>query len=339
MKSYGHSLTCLIFLVTGLFASLVLAIGFGSTDISAGVVLDAMIQGIRGTIDQASVDASVIWHLRLPRTVMAALAGAGLATVGSALQSANRNPLADPYLFGIASGASLGAVVVLTQTGLFLGDITLPLGAFIGALGSVGLVLTMAGSLQQTSVERMILSGVAVSFVLMALTNLMLFLAETRAVASAMFWMMGGLDRALWNQLLFPAIALVGGVMFLFSKADALNAMMCGDESALTLGVDVPRLRYQIFGIAALITATIVAIAGAIGFVGLMVPHAVRLLSGADNRLVLPFSALSGAIFLIWVDVMARTIAAPQEIPVGILTAAFGSVFMVIYMKNRGGHS
>ena len=338
MKAIAASpVTMFAMLSALLIASLFFAIGFGATDISAAMISEALISGTLGTINTASIDASVIWHIRFPRTVMAALAGAGLATVGASLQAANRNPLADPYLFGIASGASLGAVIVLTQTGLFLGHLTLPLGAFAGALLSVGMVLTMSGINQKISTERMILSGVAVSFVLMAATNLALFLGETRAVASAMFWMMGGLDRATWSQLPAPAIALLLGLVFLLSKASPLNAMMCGDESARTLGVDVQRLRFQIFITAAVITATVVSISGAIGFVGLMVPHAVRHFTGADNRIVLPACALCGGIFLIWVDVMARTLAAPQEIPVGILTAGFGSFFMVLYMKKWGG--
>ncbi|WP_020590900.1 FecCD family ABC transporter permease [Kiloniella laminariae] len=279
--------------------------------------------------------ANIIWDIRFPRVLLGVIVGAGLATVGAVLQATTRNPLADPYLFGVSSGAALGAVTVIVHLGSFAGLYSLPIAAFIGALCSLLLVALLSSRDSQLTSDRLILAGISVSFILMSLTNFMIFQGDQRAAHSVVFWMLGGLGMARWSQLWIPALFFIGGFSYLLLQARVLNALMTGEESALTLGIDVKRHRLYLFTCCAVITGIIVALSGAIGFVGLMIPHIVRQIFGSDNRRVLPLCAGIGAIFLVWVDVLARMLLSPQELPIGIITAAFGGVFFVGLLLKR----
>ena len=303
-----------------------------------GVILNNLWPGLV-TPDWSAGRASIVWDIRLPRALLAALVGAGLALVGAALQSVTRNPLADPHLLGISSGAAFGAILALLHTGMFLGLATVPLMAFIGALGGVLVVLAAANFARAASADRLVLIGVAVSFILMALANALIFLGDPRAAHTALFWMLGGLGLAQWAHLIWPALALGFAAVWFRMAAGALNAMTVGDETAVTLGVPAARFRLAAFVVAALVTGVMVAFSGVIGFVGLMVPHIARLVVGGDNARVLPASMLAGAVFLVWADIAARTVMRPEDMPIGIVTGLVGGMFFVwlLRRKARGG--
>ena len=279
--------------------------------------------------------AAIVWQVRLPRALLAALVGSGLAVVGCALQSVTRNPLADPHLLGISSGAAFGAVLAMLHTGLFLGLFTVPIFAFCGSMLAATMVFLLFHYGQQNSANHLILIGVAVSFILMGMANGLIFLGDPRASHTAIFWMLGGLGLATWQNLIGPALLLVCAGCWLRLMARPLNAMMIGDETALTLGISPKRTRLQVFLVSALLTSMMVAFSGTIGFVGLMVPHIARLLIGSNNERLVPASILFGAIFLVWADILARTLIQPEDLPIGIITGFIGGLFFLWLMNRR----
>lgn len=300
----------------------------------AGIVANKLVPGSVTKTWTAAREA-IVWDIRFPRALLAALVGAGLAVTGAVLQSVTRNPLADPHLLGISSGAAFGAILALLHTGLFLGLLTVPLLAFAGALGATAVVLGVVKVARAGSPDRLVLAGVAVSFIIMALANILIFLADPKATHTVVFWMLGGLGLAQWNHLIYPLAVLVPCGLWLWFKAGALNAVTLGDETASTLGVPVTRLRLSVFVAGALVTGVCVAFSGIIGFVGLMMPHLVRLIAGGDNARVIPLSALAGALFLILADICARVIMAPEDMPIGIVTGLVGGVFFIWLMARE----
>ena len=317
--------------------SVTLAITIGPVYISPVTVWQIIASHILGISpkDWTMGQDHIVWLIRLPRVLLAGIVGAGLAVVGVTMQATVRNPLADPYLLGTSSGASVGAVLVIMLGINFLAPYSLSILAFVGAVGSFVIVFAIAQTGGRVSPTRLILAGVATAYVLTAITSLILFLGDERAVRTVLFWMLGTLSGAKWSFLGLPAAALLLGVSFLVLKYRAMNALLAGEETAITLGVDTQGLRRQLLLLTALITGVMVAVSGAIGFVGLMMPHIVRLLVGTDHRIVLPASALTGAIFLIWVDVAARTVVQPQEIPVSVITALAGAPFFLWLLRWR----
>lgn len=277
---------------------------------------------------------SIVWDVRFPRVLLAALVGAGLAVVGTVLQAVTRNPLADPHLLGVSSGGALGAVIALLHTGLVFGLLTVPLFAFGGALLATGAVL-MVTRFSGAAADRLVLSGVAIAFVATALANLAIFFADPRAAHTVVFWMLGGLGLAQWDQIPYPAVTLALGLAFVMLRAREINALAMGDETAATLGVVVPRFRAELFLVTALLTGVMVAFSGAIGFVGLLVPHFVRLIVGSDNVRVIPWSAFLGAIVLILADIVSRTIMAPEDVPIGVVTGLVGGVAFILLLRRR----
>ena len=278
---------------------------------------------------------SIIWQIRFPRVILGALVGAALAVTGAVLQTATRNPLADPHLLGISSGAAFGAIVAIMHLGLIFGALTLPLFAFIGALLAIALVIVVAKKEGFLDPNRLLLSGVAVSFVVMSAANLLVFLGDHRAAHNVMFWMLGGLGLAQWRDLIYPLVIFVLCFSWFCYHARNINALMAGEEIAATLGINVAKFRLKIFVCAALLASVMVALSGAIGFVGLMIPHILRLFIGADNRQLIPLSATVGAIFLVSVDVVARKVLAPQDLPIGIITGLVGGMFFIWMMRKR----
>jgi len=278
---------------------------------------------------------NIVWEVRLPRVVLGAIVGASLALVGAALQSVTRNALADPHLLGISSGAALGAIIVLLHTGMFLGLVTVPLFAFAGALLTTAVVVGVANLADATNASRLVLTGVAISFIVTSLGSLGIFLGDPRAAHTVIFWMLGGLGLAQWIQLPYPLAALVLCGLYLLVNARNLNAMTLGDESATTLGLPAGRFRMVVFVVCALLTGAAVAFSGIISFVGLMIPHVVRLAAGGDYRRVLPLSALVGAIFLVIADMVARIIIPPQDMPIGVITGLVGGVFFIALMRRN----
>ncbi|ABE54405.1 transport system permease protein [Shewanella denitrificans OS217] len=335
-------LTCLLafllVIVSPLFAA-----SFGAADISLSQVIAALAHSLFGLGEVSPLIERIVMDLRFPRILLAIVAGAGLSLAGSVLQTVTRNPLADPYLFGISSGAAFGAVVVMSLMGtsfmmaggsfLSWSHLSLSVGAFIGASLSILLVLSLSGFGRGNQVERMLLSGVATSFMFGALTSLVLYFSSPQAAASVLFWSLGSFTKATWSALILPsAVVLLCGLVFVGLKRQLL-ALLAGDETAHTLGVNVVKLRLGVLLLCSLLTATLVASCGGIGFVGLMVPHLVRLLLPRSQSLGL--IALVGGLFMLWVDVFARCILANQELPVGIITAAIGSVFFLVVLRGR----
>jgi iron complex transport system permease protein len=335
--SFGALLAGLALL---LLLSITLAVMIGPVPLAPGLVWRvALHQVAPGLIipDWAQFQQNIIWEIRFPRVLLGGLVGGGLAVVGATMQALVRNPLADPYLLGVSSGASLGAVAVILLGFSLFGIYSLAMAAFLGALLAFGVVFVLAQQRGRLTTGRLILSGVAVSYVFSALTNFLIYNADDgEEVKSVIFWMLGSLGGARWDYLGLPALALLFGTLYLTVQARSLNSLSIGEETAATLGVDTSQFRRQTFALTALLTGVLVAVSGGIGFVGLMLPHILRLLVGADHRRLLPVSALAGAIFLIWVDVLARVIVAPQELPIGIITALLGAPFFIWLMRRNG---
>lgn len=280
----------------------------------------------------------IFFNLRLPRILLAALVGGGLAVAGSVFQGIFKNPLAEPYVMGISSGAALGAAITMVWgiADFSFGFGIITINAFIGAIGTGLLVYNIARVGHKLSSVTLLLTGVAVNIFLTALISLLMTFKREQ-IERIVMWTMGSVAIADWNEvmLLFPVV--LGGVMIIYFFAKDLNMMLLGDESAKSLGVEVEKVKNYLLLTCALIVAMVVSVSGMIGFVGLIVPHIIRLLFGPDHRVVIPFSALGGALLLIVCDTVARTIAAPNEIPVGIITAICGAPFFLslIYQNKK----
>ncbi|MGB3148271.1 MAG: iron ABC transporter permease [Paracoccaceae bacterium] len=315
--------------------SILVAVSVGAVQVPLVTVINVILSKLSPGVAEAGSHAAIVWEIRFPRALLAALVGGGLGLVGAALQAVTRNPLADPHLLGISSGAAFGAILALLHTGLFLGLLTVPLLAFAGALVAAFFVVGTARIAGATSADRLVLAGVAVSFIVMAGANILIFLGDPRATHTVVFWMLGGLGLAQWSHLIYPGVILGLAGLWLWSKVGALNAMAVGDETAATLGLDPAQTRLEVFVAGALITGVMVAFSGMIGFVGLMMPHVVRLILGGDNARVLPFSTLFGAIFMVWADIFARIIMAPEDLPIGTVTGLVGGLFFVWLLRRR----
>lgn len=317
--------------------SAVLAVSFGAANISSGDVLSVLWSLMGGDTDVSEIKQRIILELRIPRLILAFLTGAGLSLAGAVLQTVTRNPLADPYLFGIASGASFGAVLVIASitggTGLMIGQMGITTGAFIGAAFSVLIVLSLAG--RGVQIERMLLAGVAASFMFSAGTSLVLYASDPEAAASLLFWTLGSFTRANWNNLLVPSVVIISCLILFLGYSRVLKAVLAGDETAKTLGVNVVRLRMGMLLLSSLLTATLVANTGGIGFVGLMIPHIVRRLLQTHQQYILLACVIFGGVFMVWVDVLARSLVANNELPIGVITAAIGSVFFLLVLRKR----
>ncbi|MEU4803558.1 iron ABC transporter permease [Actinosynnema sp. NPDC023587] len=330
-------------LSAGLIVLLALSIVCGVALGPVGIAFPDVLRFLGAAFSGGVIDASeagayrIVWDIRLPRVLLAAVVGAGLSVVGVAVQAMVRNALADPYVLGISSGASVGATAVAT-TGLFatLGIYALSTAAFLSALAAMALVYLAARRGGLTPL-RLVLTGTAMAYGFSAIAMLLVFRAPRgEAARAAMFWLLGSLGGVTWASLPIAAVVVLGGITYLRLQAKNLNAMSMGDETAMTLGVDIAHLRKVLFVVTAAMTGVLVAVSGAIGFVGLMLPHLVRLLVGADHRKVLAIAPLAGACFLIWVDVAARLLAAPEELPLGVITAALGVPCFVFLMRGRG---
>ena len=326
-------------LIVVLLLTLTLAVTIGPVAIAPFTVWQIAVSRVTGLAsgEWSAAHENIVWLIRLPRVLLAAIIGGGLAVVGVAMQAAVRNPLADPYILGVSSGASIGAVlVILFGFFRFFGIYALSAAAFLGAVLSFVVVLALAQQRGALSPVRLILVGVALSYVLSAATSFLVFRADdAEGIRSVLFWLMGSVAGAKWSYLTLPLLALVVGTTYLVLQARPLNALVVGEETAISLGVNTNRFRRVLMVVAAMITGVMVALAGAIGFVGLMMPHTVRLFVGSDHRRVLPVSLLAGAIFLVWVDVLARTIVQPEEMPLGVITGFLGGPFFLWLMRRK----
>ncbi|TCP53645.1 iron complex transport system permease protein [Tamaricihabitans halophyticus] len=339
-RSGGRLLPLVIGLVVLLACSVLAGIALGPVNLPLSQVLRILDAEIRGGVIPASEEGPyrIITQLRLPRVLLGAIVGAGLATVGVAVQACVRNALADPYILGISSGASVGATAV-TTLGIFagLGLYALSVAAFLSALVATALVYLAANGRSGLTPLRLVLTGTAMAYGFSAITTLLVFRApHGEAARSALFWLLGSLAGANWASVPIAGIVVLLGIGYFAVRARRLNALSMGDEAAITLGVHATRFRRELFAVSAALTGVLVAVSGAIGFVGLLLPHVVRMLVGADHRRVLAIAPLAGACFLVWVDLAARTLAAPEELPIGVLTAVLGVPFFVLLMRRRG---
>lgn len=337
-------------LVLGLLAlvvSVIIAMRIGPAAVSTAEILSSGYHHLAQWLSAAGLPLAettnplspardaIIWQGRAPRLITAACVGAGLALCGVVMQGLTRNPLADPYLLGVSSGAALGAVAVL-----LLGvAIWLPVAAFAGALIALGLTLALAGFGGRLTPSRTILAGIAVAQACSALVSFAIFAtARGDSYREILGWLLGSLARASWSSVLISAIALVTVGAVVLGAGRSLDAFAFGDVSATSLGVDVTRTRWVLLTLTAVLTGAMVAVSGAIGFVGLVIPHIVRLALTSRHRWLLPLSGTVGAIFLLWADTAARVVFAPMEVPVGVFTAGIGApVFAWLLLRQRAG--
>ena len=282
--------------------------------------------------DLSDTQSAIFFDIRLPRVLLGACVGASLAVAGASLQALLRNPLAEPYLLGVSNGAALGTMIAFVFFEQFI--FARPLLSFAGAGLATFTVYQMARSRAGMNVERLVLSGVIVTTFLSSIIVLLTSLLDAARLRGFTFWLLGDLSQATMNGFYLTLACVVIGAIVLTSQARPLNLMMIGERDALDFGVEVGRVRMIVFGMASLLVGTAVAASGSVGYVGLIVPHLVRLAIGSDNRLVIPFSAISGAIFVVLADTVARTAIAPRELPVGAITALIGAP-MFIYLLRR----
>lgn len=323
-----------------LLLSVTLGISLGPVSISGDVVwsIAAYKLGLimRGNWSQGT--ENIVWLIRFPRVLLALVVGGGLAVVGVTLQALVRNPLADPYILGISSGASVGAVLVI-GLGVFAvyGSMAVSVAAFFGAVLAFVIVYLLANHGGRITPGSLVLAGIGVGYFFTGITTFITMTSNKRQLAGQVLaWTLGSLARATWFDLSLPTWTLLIITTYLLFQSRSLNALIVGDETALTLGINVDKFRRHIFTLVALLTGVMVAVSGSIGFIGLMVPHMVRLVVGSDHRKVLPISVFVGSIFLIWADVIARgyhtPIDAPIELPVGVVTALLGGPFFLWLM-------
>jgi iron complex transport system permease protein len=327
-------------LVVALVAAVLVAVSVGTVTLPVGDVWRIVLAHLRGDSSDADpLQDQIVWSIRTPRVLLAAVVGAALATAGVALQGLVRNPLADPYVLGISSGASLGAVLVLGFGSAAVAGLSVTGAAFAGALASLVAVFLLAQRSGQLTDNRLVLAGVALGYLTMAGTSLVQLRSDPSEIRGILFWLMGSVAGASWEQLQLPTAAMVVCMLALTFRARDLNALAVGDDDAAALGVDVHRLRIGLLVVSSVLTAVAVAVAGGIGFVGLMVPHAVRLVAGADHRRLLPLSALTGAVFLVLVDLAGRVVDRPNEYPITVFTAAIGAPFFLWLLRAGPGRS
>lgn len=278
----------------------------------------------------------ILWDVRFPRVMMGLLVGASLAITGAALQALLRNPLADPYVLGISSGAALGATIGLALgLGTLMGGVWLPLCAFIGGGITIVLVYAIAVSQGQLSVHTLLLAGVIINAVCSALMMFATSIVNPSALYRVVLWLMGTLSAQGRTALIGIAACVVVGLLWLLRYSQALNLLVTGEDVSRSMGVESDHVQRMVFVISAILTGVVVSLCGMIGFVGMVVPHLVRIVCGADHRLLLPVSALTGGMLLIVADTVARTVVAPAEIPVGVVTALIGGPFFLYLLITR----
>lgn len=319
-------------LVVLLLVVTVVEIAVGPLGIAITKILPDAIAYFRGT---TSVDAVVMGAVRLPRVVVAAFVGVGLASAGVALQAVFRNPMADPGVIGVSSGGSLGAVLVIAMGLSGLSIWVVPLAAFTTGLITVFVIYALATYRGYTSIYALLLSGVAIGSLAGAVVDLLLSLEPLQTMQQALFWLMGGLDGSTWSSAGIVAGFSTLGLLFFMMEAPTLDLLSLGDEQAISVGVHVEAHKRLVLVFSALVVGSCISVSGAIGFVGLIVPHVMRLLIGPSHRFLLLTSALGGAILLIFSDILARTVLMPSEINIGIVTSVLGVPFFLMLLRHQ----
>lgn len=342
--SYGLFLALL---AAALLASLVLSMGFGAVSLPAGEVAAAvrdwliyLWERLLGHSAQlpGGATAAIVISIRLPRVLMAALVGAGLALSGVVMQAIVRNPLANPYVLGISSGATLGAsAAILAGAFRLFGNYGTAFGAFLGALAASAFVFTVAFSGKgSSSTVKLLLAGMAVNAICTSFTNFLIYTAEDAdGIRSVNFWTQGSLASTTWDMLPLPFAGLLLAGGFFLTQSRPLDVMLLGQDSAVTLGMDVVRLRKLYMVLSACLTGIMVSMVGTIGFVGLIIPHVIRMFTGSEHRRLMPAAILAGGIFLVWCDVFARIYLTNVELPIGVVTGIIGGPFFIYLMLTR----
>ena len=329
-----------ITLVVLLIITLVLAINFGSVDIHYKDVFQIIYGKIfhKDLSSYKSSQINIIWALRLPKVIVAACTGAGLVLTGILMQAITKNPLADPYVLGVSSGASAGAVLSLLMGPLpLIGKVPLAESSFLGALLTAVIVFVFGLKNGKINTTKMILVGMALSSFFSALTNIVIFLTpDSRRVQSATFWLTGSFAGTDWSDVPMAVVVLTVGMILVLPLRRELDALLVGEDIARNTGVNTVRIKWILILVSTLLTAVLVSMSGAIGFVGFVIPHIARSIVGAAHKRLISFSILLGAIFMAWADLFARIMFSPQELPVGVVTALCGTpVFLWMLRKSR----
>ena len=312
-----------------------IALSVGSVHINLIKVLGSLTNAFTGTASLSSQEELILFSVRLPRIIFAGIVGASLSLGGVVFQAMLRNPLADPYVLGISGGSALGAIagIIIGASSFYLG---IPLLAFCGALVTVFLVFVVAGGTRGPLLDNsLLLSGVVVNAFFSAAILFFLSIVNSLELHSITFWLMGDLSRASIKEISLSAICLFTGFLIIYAQARKLNLIVQGEETALHLGVNIEHTKQLLLIVTSLITAVAVSMAGIIGFIGIMVPHMMRLVFGSDHRLLLPTAALFGASFLVIADTLARLVLAPAELPVGVITALCGAPYFIFLLKRK----
>jgi len=335
--SGGGFVALVVGLLLALVASLFIGISLGTVTLPFGEVWRVVGSHLGWHDGEISaVQDQIIWEFRTPRVLLAAVVGAGLSVAGACLQVLARNGLADPYVLGVSSGAGLGAVLAITIGSSVLGGLGASGAAFVFSLLTLVLVFLFAQRGGRIGPTRLVLAGVAVSYLATAATSFVQLYVNPLELRGIMFWILGSLASASWDDLGLPTLAIVVSTAWLVARGRSMNVMATGDDTASALGVDVNRFRIELLVISSLLTATAVSVSGGIGFVGLMVPHAARFVVGPEHRRMLPVCALGGAVFMVLVDLLSRVVDRPNELPVGIFTAALGAPFFLVLLRRSG---
>ena len=342
MEAKKHYKLILAIMIPVILGSLFIAVGLGTSVFSPYETWTSIRMHLAGQewTEDCSIPVlayNMIWNMRLPRVILGFIVGASLAVCGVAMQALVRNNLADPFILGVSSGASATAALFMVFGVFgFLGIFALPLSAFLGALASIVFVYTISRVGGRINIPQMLLAGVAVAMIMDAITSLITFGAKDAfKIRNVDFWLSGSLAGAKWAYLSLPLIVMIACLTYLLISYRSLNAMVLGEETAGSLGVSVQRFQKILVLVVSLLAGVAISVSGTIGFVGLMMPHLSRILLGSDHKRVLPFSALLGGMLVVWADVAARVVAAPEEMPVGLVTALVGAPFFVILLKKK----
>jgi iron complex transport system permease protein len=342
MKARKHYKLILAVLIPVILGSLFIAAGLGAKTFSPYETWTSILMHLTGKewaegCGIPVLSYKMIWTMRIPRVLLGFIVGASLAVCGVAMQALVRNNLADPFILGVSSGASATAALFMVFGVFgFLGVFALPLSAFLGALASIIFVYTIARVGGRINIPQMLLAGVAVAMIMDAITSFIVFGAKDAfKIHNVDFWLSGSLAGAKWAYLTIPFVVMLACLAYLLISYRSLNAIVLGEETAGSLGISVQRFQKSLVLIVSLLAGVAISVSGTIGFVGLMMPHLARMLLGSDHKRVLPFSALLGGTLVVWADVAARVLAAPEEMPVGLVTALVGAPFFVILLKRK----
>lgn len=332
-----NSLLVALLLLVLTAVSIIYSVNIGSESLDSQAVWEVMRAHLNGGISDNKAVEAIVWELRLPRAILAVVVGAGLGLAGSGMQTLVRNPLADPYLLGVSAGASVGATAVITFGFLSgFGLWAISLGALIGSIGAALAVYLVAMAQGGLTPIRLVLSGVVLSAAFSAMASFLVFKGpDPRAAQSVLFWLLGSVSGAHWDRLFLPTVVVIGCFALLMLGHNWLDALAWGPDAAAALGVPVNLVRQGLFVILAVLVGVLVAVSGGIGFVGLVIPHLCRMLVGSMHRRLLPLTATFGGLFLLWVDVASRVIAAPAEVPLGVVTGLIGAPVFLFIMGRR----